>query len=66
MVYNRANNVIIKNAIFLNIIHNTFNLRIAMKPVPSQEVERSCICALVVLILPISMIFLLDFETVPL
>jgi hypothetical protein len=33
---------------------------IAMKPVPSQEVERSCICALVVSILPISMIFLLD------
>jgi hypothetical protein len=39
---------------------------IATKSVPSQEGERSCICVLAVSILPLSMIVLLDFETVPL
>jgi hypothetical protein len=39
---------------------------IGTKPVPSQEDERSCICELDVSILPLSMIVLLDFETVPL
>ena len=34
---------------------------IATKPVPSQEDERSYICVLVVSILPLSMIFLMDF-----
>ena len=34
-------------------------------PVPRQESERSCICVLGVLILPLYTIFLLDFGTVP-
>ena len=34
-------------------------------PVPSQESKRSCICMLGVSILPLSMIFLLDFGTFP-
>jgi len=36
-------------------------------PVPSQECERSCmcICVLMISILPLSTIFLLDFENVP-
>jgi len=34
-------------------------------PVPSQESEQSSICVLRVSILPLSMIFLLDFWTVP-
>ena len=33
-------------------------------PVPGQESERSCICMLVVLILPLSMILLMDFRIV--
>jgi len=33
--------------------------------VSSQEIERSCICVLVVSILPISTIFLFDFGNVP-
>jgi len=33
--------------------------------VPNQESEWSCICALRVPILPRSMIFILDFRTVP-
>jgi hypothetical protein len=38
-IYNRANSVIIKNAIILNIITFFFE-------VPRQESERSCICVL--------------------
>ena len=34
-------------------------------PVPSQKSERSCICALVVSILPLSTILIFDFEIVP-
>jgi hypothetical protein len=34
-------------------------------PVLSQETERSCICVLVVPILPLSTIFLMDFGAVP-
>jgi len=34
-------------------------------PVPSQESELSCICVVGVSLLPLSMIYLLDFGTVP-
>jgi hypothetical protein len=33
-------------------------------PVANQESQRACICVLVVSIFPLSMIFILDFETV--
>ena len=33
-------------------------------PVSSQDIERSCICVLGILIFAFSTIFLLDFETV--